>query len=80
MCQSEGVSEAKVQIEVVVSNRQIVQMRTIKLFEIHNGQRVLFLKTSLGFFPDTLAGLIKVIDSLQKYVVSGLSPVEFFLM
>lgn len=42
--------------------------------------RVVFLKTSLGFFPDILAGLIKVIDSLQKYVIAGLSPVKFFLM
>lgn len=49
------------------------------LFETHDGKRGLFLKTSLGFFPDVLAGLIKVIDSLQSYVIY-LSPVKFFLM
>lgn len=68
------------QREVAASNRLTVQMGKKLNSEIHDGQRVLFLKTSLGFFPDTLAGLIKVIDLLQKYVRSGLSAVKFFLM
>lgn len=51
-----------------------------KLLGIHDGQRGLILKMPLGFFPETLAALINVIDSLQKYVRSRLSLVKFFLM
>lgn len=55
--ESEGVSEAKVQREVV-QQADGADGENTKLFEIHNGQRALFLKTSLGLFSDILAGLI----------------------
>lgn len=64
------------QREVVASNRLRVQMakkKKNKPFGSRNEQRVLCLKTSLGFFPGILDGLIKVIDSLQKYVIISLA-------
>lgn len=63
------------QREVVASNRLRVQIAKKKNepFGSRNEQRVLCLKTSLGFFPGILDGLIKVIDSLQKYVIISLA-------